>query len=696
MKNSANSSKREKFFMCRPDYFMVSYVINPWMQGNVGRTDRETAKRQWNDLYEIVSSKAEVELIDPAPEMPDMVFTANSGLILDKDVILSHFAYHQRQPEEPLFKRWFEKRGYNVHIAPPDAMFEGGGDALFDLDGGKLWAAYGNRSSLEVHPFLASTCDIEVVSLRLTDQRFYHLDTCFLPLPDGYLMYYPEAFDTRSNRIIEDSVPADHRITLSHKDAVAFAANAVCVNRTIIMNCCSDVLRGRLESCGFETIETSLTEFMKAGGSAKCLTLKLTETGAEKRSAGTTVHTRGLVTEGQLIDSQIMSRICDAVVDGGGSFLVRGMHLGQKRNELSTAEMDISAPDPELLERLVQKIIRLGARLPLGEANDAKLEMVTHDGVAPESFYSTTIYGTQVRSDAAWLDVDNQRMDGVIVVSDGSARCTLLRDLKKGDLVVTGGEGIRITPSVIDASRREQFGFMASGISSERRVELAIERIAWEMNRIRNSDGRIIIVAGPVVVHTGSAEYLSRLARLGYMSGLLGGNAIAVHDIEQAMFGTSLGVDLATGRLVEGGHRNHIAAINRIRKAGSIKKAVEQGIVKSGLFYELIKNEIPFSLAGSIRDDGPLPETEMDLIKAQDDYARLIKNADMILMLSTMLHAIGTGNMTPASVKLVCVDINPAVVTKLTDRGSLESIGVVTDAGLFLSQLAKRLEALGS
>ncbi|MFQ5431869.1 MAG: TIGR00300 family protein [Nitrospinota bacterium] len=682
--------------MCRPDHFMVRYVINPWMQGNVGRTDGKKAKRQWNDLYKIVSSRAEVELIDPAPGMPDMVFTANSGLVLDNDVILSHFAYHQRQPEEPLFKRWFEERGYNAHMTPPDVMFEGGGDALFDADGGRLWAAYGNRSSLEVHPFLASTFNIEVVSLRLTDQRFYHLDTCFLPLPDGCLLYYPEAFDTRSNRLIEEIVQADKRIILGHEDAVAFAANAVCVNRTIIMNRCTSILRGKLESCGFETVETDLSEFMKAGGSAKCLTLKLTETGSVKRSASTTVKTRKLVTEGQLIDSRIMSRVCDAVVDGGGSFIVRGMHLGQQRNELSRAEIDISAPDPELLERLVQKIIRLGAHLPMGEAKDAKLETVTHDGVAPESFYSTTIYNTHVRINGKWLNVDKQRMDGVIVVSDGSARCTLLRDLKKGQLVVTGGEGIRVTQNVVETNRGDRFGFMASGISSERRVELAIERIAWEMNRIKNSDGRIIIVAGPVVVHTGGADYLARLARLGYIQGLLGGNAIAVHDIEQAMFGTSLGVDLGTGRLVEGGHRNHIASINRIRNAGSMKKAVEKGIVKSGLFYELIKNEIPFSLAGSIRDDGPLPETEMDLIKAQDDYARLIYNAQMILMLSTMLHAIGTGNMTPAGVKLVCVDINPAVVTKLTDRGSLESIGVVTDVGLFLSQLVTRLEAFGS
>jgi lysine-ketoglutarate reductase/saccharopine dehydrogenase-like protein (TIGR00300 family) len=663
------------------------------MQGNVGRTIPDVAQKQWEDFYRIISSRADVELIDPAPGLPDMVFTANSGLILDNDVVLSHFAYHQRQPEEPLSKQWFETHSYNVHNVPPDLMFEGAGDALFDSDGRKLWAAYGNRTSLEAHPFLAAIFNMEVLSLMLTDPRFYHLDTCFLPLPDGYLLYYPEALDTRSNGLIEKTVPAEKRIVISNDNAVAFAANAVSVGRTVIMNRCFGGLRNRLESCGFEVIETDLSEFMKAGGSAKCLTLLLTATAPEKRAALSTVATRKLVAEGQLIDSQLMSRICDGIVEGGGSFRIHSMHLGQKRNELSTVEIEVAAPAGETLERLVQKIIRLGARLPLGESSDARLDSVTQDGVAPDNFYSTTIYRTQVRVGGKWLDVAGQRMDGVIVVSDGSARCELLRKLKARERVVTGGEGIRVMQPVGEAGRRDQFGFMASGISSERRVEIAVERIAWEMNRIRNNEGRIVVVAGPVVNHTGGALHLAWLVRNGYMNALLGGNAIAAHDIEEAMFGTSLGVDLKTGRLVEGGHRNHIAAINRIRRAGSISAAVEKEELESGLFYELIKNKIPFSLAGSIRDDGPIPETEMDLIKAQEDYARLIKEADMILMLASMLHAIGTGNMTPAGVKLVCVDINPAVVTKLTDRGSLESIGIVTDVGLFLSQLVKRLEA---
>ena len=235
---------------------------------------------------------------------------------------------------------------------------------------------------------------------------------------------------------------------------------------------------------------------------------------------------------------------------------------------------------------------------------------------------------------------------------------------------------------------------MASGVSSERKVELVVEKIAWELRRLRDQSGKVVVVAGPVVIHTGGGEHLARLIREGYVQALLGGNAIAVHDIEQAMMGTSLGVDMKHGAPVRGGHRHHLRAINTVRRYGSIARTVEQGIIESGIFYECVKNNVPFSLAGSIRDDGPLPDTHMNLIEAQKDYARLMKDADLILMLSSMLHSIGVGNMTPAGVKMVCVDINPAVVTKLADRGSVESIGVVTDVGLFLSLLMQQLHKL--
>ncbi len=227
-------------------------------------------------------------------------------------------------------------------------------------------------------------------------------------------------------------------------------------------------------------------------------------------------------------------------------------------------------------------------------------------------------------------------------------------------------------------------------------MELIVEQIAWDLRHIRDQGGKVVVVAGPVVVHTGGSAHLARLIREGYVQALLGGNAIAVHDLEQAMMGTSLGVDMQRGVSVRGGHRHHLKVINKIRGCGNIQAAVEQGVVTSGIFYECVKRQVPFSLAGSIRDDGPLPDTHMNLIEAQQDYARLLEGADMILMLSSMLHSIGVGNMTPSGVKMVCVDINPAVVTKLSDRGSLESVGVVTDVGLFLSLLTRQLEKLTS
>ena len=237
---------------------------------------------------------------------------------------------------------------------------------------------------------------------------------------------------------------------------------------------------------------------------------------------------------------------------------------------------------------------------------------------------------------------------------------------------------------------------MSAGVSSERRVELVVEQVAWELRQIRDRGGKVAVTAGPVVIHTGGAEHLSSLIRQGYVQALLGGNAIAVHDMEQALLGTSLGVDMKRGVAVRGGHRHHLNTINTIRRYGSIANAVEQGVVTRGVMYECVKNNVPFALAGSIRDDGPLPDTQMDLLKAQAEYAQLLDGVEMILMLSTMLHSIGVGNMTPAGVKMVCVDINPAVVTKLSDRGSVESTGVVTDVGLFLSLLVQQLDRLTS
>jgi len=563
-----------------------------------------------------------------------------------------------------------------------------------------LWAGYGFRSELDSHPYIAKWLDIEVLSLRLIDERFYHLDTCFCPLSEGYLLYYPPAFDFYSNRLIEMRVPAYKRIVVEEPDAVNFACNAVNINSAIVMNKVSDSLKQRLADVSFQVIETPLTEFLKAGGAAKCLTLRVTEPVLDYVHANEPVESRTIQLQGHLLDAGIMNKALDLIVENGGSFRVLNFNLGIERQSTSAAEVRVSAPSHGVMEDIMSQLIDLGAVAPPQEACDTNIEVVTQAGVAPDDFYVTTIYPTEVRVNCEWVKVQNQRMDGAIVVGDSpegaTARCKLLRDLQVGDKAIVGVEGIRTSHKIESREKRpaKEFSFMGAGVSSERRVELVVEQIAWELRHIRDQGGKVVVTAGPVVIHTGGAQHLSRLIREGYVQALLGGNAIAVHDIEQALMGTSLGVDMQKGVPVSGGHRHHLKVINAIRRCGSIAQAVEKGVLTKGVMYECVKNNVPFSLAGSIRDDGPLPDTEMDLIKAQTDYARLLQGTDMILMLSSMLHSIGVGNMTPAGVKMVCVDINPAVVTKLSDRGSVESIGVVTDVGLFLSLLIQQLDKL--
>lgn len=688
--------------MCAPDHYDVDYVINPWMEGNIHKSSRDRAVDQWQNLHHILKDHAIVDLVAPQKGWPDMVFTANAGLVSGQNVVLSRFYHKERQGEEPYFKEWFESQGFTVYELPKDLPFEGAGDALLDREGRWLWAGYGFRSELDSHPYLAKWLDIEVLSLRLTDERFYHLDTCFCPLAGGYLLYYPDAFDSYSNRLIEMRVAPEKRIAIEEADAVNFACNAVNVDSVVIMNKASDSLKQRLTKAGFQIVETPLTEFLKAGGAAKCLTLRVTEPVQAEVHANVSVESRTIRMEGHLLDSGLISRALDLVVENGGSFQVLNFNLGEQRQSTSSAEVKVSAPSHDIMEEIITQLIDLGALPRPQEVCDVNLAPVNHTGVAPDDFYVTTIYPTEVRVNCQWVKVQNQRMDGAIAITytdDGPvARCKLLRDLEVGEHVIVGVEGIRTIRKTESREQRntQEFSFMASGVSSERRVELVVEQIAWELRQIRDRAGKVVVTAGPVVIHTGGAEHLSRLIREGYVQALLGGNAIAVHDIEQSIMGTSLGVDMKRGVAVRGGHRHHLKVINTVRRCGSIANAVEMGIIRSGVMYECVRSNVPFCLAGSIRDDGPLPDTQMDLIKAQQEYSRLLEGADMILMLSSMLHSIGVGNMTPSGVKMVCVDINPAVVTKLSDRGSVESVGVVTDVGLFLSLLVQQLDKLTS
>ena len=392
--------------------------------------------------------------------------------------------------------------------------------------------------------------------------------------------------------------------------------------------------------------------------------------------------------EGHLIDSQLLNAIFDKVIERSGAFEVLHFDIGRTNDEVSHLKLKVTAPDPAALERLLQELMPLGCH-PAGD-RDALLRAADKDGCAPEDFYSSTNQQSAVRVDGRWVEVEGQRMDAAIVVADGRAVCRKLRDLSIGDRIVCGVNGIRVTPEFRERDRHG-FAFMANDISSERRVEVRVGKIAAMMRDVRQAGGRIAVVAGPVVVHTGGVEHFSKIIRGGWVQVLLAGNALAVHDAEFALYGTSLGVDLVQGGPVQGGHQHHMRAINTLIRAGGLRAAVDQGVLTSGVMYECVRGGVDYILAGSIRDDGPLPDTVMNLVDAQDRYAAALRDVQLVLILSSMLHGIGVGNLLPARVRVVCVDINPAVVTKLADRGSSQTLGLVTDVGLFLHHLAERL-----
>ena len=392
---------------------------------------------------------------------------------------------------------------------------------------------------------------------------------------------------------------------------------------------------------------------------------------------------------GHLIDSNILNAIFDKVIERGGAFEVLDFTIGRTNDDFSRISLKVSAATASGLQRLVEDLMQLGCN-PVQE-HDALIRTADRAGCVPDDFYSTTNMRTHVRVGGAWLEVARQRMDAVIVVDGGGASCRKLREVQEGDRVVCGLDGIRVTPEFRERDRAD-FAFMSNEISSERRVEASVARIAALMRDVRARGRRIVFVAGPVVVHTGGAAYFTDLIRRRWVDVVLAGNALAVHDAELALFGTSLGVDLEAGTPVPGGHRHHMRAINAINRAGGIRAAVASGVLSSGVMVECVRAKVDVVLAGSIRDDGPIVDTITDIVAAQDRYAEALGSAGLVIVLSTMLHGIGVGNMLPAWTPVVCVDINPAVVTKLADRGSSQTIGLVTDVGLFLHQLARQLD----
>lgn len=402
------------------------------------------------------------------------------------------------------------------------------------------------------------------------------------------------------------------------------------------------------------------------------------------------MFTETVEAEGHLIDSGNLQSILTTIVEHPAESEIVRFDVGRTNESPSRLVLRLLASTNGSLDSLLAKLSVFGCYVK--GAPDTVLRTADLDGTAPEDFYSTTNHRTSISIGGRWLVVEHQRMDAAIVVEGGSATCRKIRDIRKGDLVVCGMQGVRVQPD-LQSRDKPTFGFMSNEVSSERRVETAVTRVAEMLRKAREQGGRIAFVAGPVVVHTGGGEYFCELVRSGYVQVLLAGNALAVHDVEVALSGTSLGIDLNSGHPVEHGHRNHMRAINAIRRAGGVGRAVESGLLTTGILHACHTFGVPYVLAGSIRDDGPLPETLMDLVAAQDAYAAALDGVDVVVMLSSMLHSIGVGNMLPSWVKVVCVDINPAVVTKLSDRGSTQTVGIVTDVGLFLHQLATALRA---
>jgi lysine-ketoglutarate reductase/saccharopine dehydrogenase-like protein (TIGR00300 family) len=400
---------------------------------------------------------------------------------------------------------------------------------------------------------------------------------------------------------------------------------------------------------------------------------------------------REIELKGHIIDSFLLPKIFDKVMDMNGEFEILQFEIGRQKTDTSYARLMIKGKDKKHLENIMSELHRLGAQLP--EAEDVVVATAPKDKVVPKGFYSTTNHATYVKIAGEWKRVQNQKMDAIIVVRDGVASCVTLGHIRKGDKIVVGKHGVRIVPPERPRGHTI-FEFMGGQVSSERPSQSLIKQIAEEILEVKASGGKIVVVGGPAIIHTGGQQALAEMIRTGYVDSLLAGNALAVHDIECNLYGTSLGMDLNTVELAPEGHKHHIYAISEITRAGSIREAVEKGVLTGGIMYECIKNDVPYVLAGSIRDDGPLPDVITDTMVAQDLMRAQLQDADMVLMMATMLHSIASGNLLPSDVRTICVDINPATVTKLMDRGSAQAIGVVTDVGTFLPWLAEELAAL--
>lgn len=401
---------------------------------------------------------------------------------------------------------------------------------------------------------------------------------------------------------------------------------------------------------------------------------------------------REIEVRGHLIDSLILTKIFDGVMDLGGEFEVLKIQIGKKKKDESYAQLRIQGKNQNHLERILELVYREGATAKIQK--EVNLKPASKNNVIPDNFYSTTNNHTLIFLKGNWVNVDDMMMDKCIVVKSNKAKCTPIRDVKKGDKIVVGEEGVRIIPPKRPREGMNVFQFMGGSSSSERPTQHIAKKVAEDIYKTRKLGGKIVLVGGPAIVHTGAADSVATLIRLGFINALLAGNALAVHDIEYSTLGTSLGMNVNDGTLAVRGYRNHMQTINSVFKAGSIVKMVKSKQLSKGIMYECVRKNIPYVLAGSIRDDGPLPDVITDVVVAQQKYKEVLKNAKMVIMASTMLHSIATGNMLPADVKIIIIDINQPTVTKLMDRGTWQAVGVVSDVGAFIPMVTQELKKL--
>ena len=402
--------------------------------------------------------------------------------------------------------------------------------------------------------------------------------------------------------------------------------------------------------------------------------------------------THAIEIKGHLIDSAILTKIFDIIMDMGGDFQVQDFTVGRRKKDLSYAKLLVAGKNQKHLDRMLELLYLEGATSKLQKK--VRFKKALKNMVMPEDFYSTTNNRTEVFHKERWISVENIMMDKCIVVKSNKARCVPIREIKRGDLIVVGEEGIKITPPERPREGMNVFQFMGSSTSSERPTQHIAKRVAEDIYKTKNNGGKIVLVGGPAIVHTGASSSIATLIRLGFIDVLLAGNALAVHDIEYATLGTSLGMNVNDGTLAVRGHRNHMQALNYVFNAGSISQMVKKKVLKKGIMYECIKKKIPFVLAGSLRDDGPIPDVIEDVILAQKKYKEVLKDAKLVIMVATMLHSIATGNMLPADVKIIVVDINQATVTKLMDRGTWQALGIVSDVGAFIPLVLQEIKKL--